>query len=132
MALQHSTDMLNKLSCRPKRATALTSCFKNNFSVAGSSLCMQQPRGPDPNTPQDLKVLLALGKSATPLSMESCLLREEHGPPAEKERWRTQIKTAPQHNPQELGSLSTSYTHLQVSCKRQERLQTRTIQTDFE
>lgn len=95
----------SKLSCRLKRDTTLTSCFRNNSCVAGSSSCMQQHRGPDLSTPQHLELPLALGKPADTYVCGVLSREEGQGPPAGKERWKRNIKTAPQNYPQELGSL---------------------------
>lgn len=106
MAPWHSTHVLTKaLSCRLKRTTAPTSHFRNNFCVAGSSSRMRQHRGPDPNTPQDVELLLLWASQLTALSVVFCLPREGHGPPAGEERWKIKIK--PHHNtiPRKLGSL---------------------------
>ena len=87
---------LPKLSCRPERATAVTSCFKNNFCVAGSSLYTLQCRGPDPNTAsQDPELLLALGKSTdTSVLVLACLQREGKGTdlPQEKREGKERLK----------------------------------------
>lgn len=68
---------LLKLSCRPRRVTAVTSCFKSNFCVAGSSL-YATAQGTGPSTAwQDSDLLLPLGKSTDASVLVACSLHRE-------------------------------------------------------
>lgn len=121
---------LPTLSCRPERVTAVTSCFKNNFCVAGSSLYMLQCRELDPNmAQQDSELLLALGKSTdTSVLAGSCLQREGKGTDLPQEKREGKERLKPNQNTTPRNPITSAYdvrfpagVHLCTPCKTQDQ-----------